>query len=53
MVPLPLKQSISLLDYVFEQGEQDKYAFLLVDLSLRKSSKYRYFKKFNELNFNI
>jgi nucleoside-triphosphatase THEP1 len=53
MVPLPLKQSISLLDYVFEQGDQDKYSFLLVDLSLRKSSKYRYFKKFNELNFNI
>ena len=53
MVPLPLKQSISLLDYVFEQGDEDKYAFLLVDLSLRKSSKYRYFKKFNELNFNI
>ena len=53
MVPLPLKQSIELLDYVFEQGEEDKYAFLFVDLSLRKSSKYRYFKKFNELNFNI
>jgi len=46
---LPFKQnkSESLLNYVFEND--DKFSFLFVDMSLKKTNKFRFFKKFNEL----
>jgi hypothetical protein len=51
---LPLKKSYEILDYVFEgDDKKDKYSFFLVDMSLRDSSKYKYYKNFNELIFNI
>ena len=54
LVPLPIKQSIEILDYVFEgDDKKDKYSFFLVDMSLRDSSKYKYYKNFNELIFNV
>lgn len=41
-----------IFDYVFERDDKkDRFSFLMVDLSLKKSSKYRYFKNFNRLEF--
>ena len=40
-----------LFNYVYEKDEdKDRYSFLFVDMSLKKTSKYRYFKCFNELD---
>jgi ABC-type dipeptide/oligopeptide/nickel transport system ATPase component len=46
---LPFKQnkSESLLNYVFEND--DKFSFLFVDMSLKKTNKFKFYKKFNEL----
>ena len=49
---LPMKKQLwdSIYDYVYD--DSDKYNFLFVDMSLKVSPTYRYFKKFNELIFD-
>lgn len=46
---LPFKHQVSeqLLNYVFEN--EDKYSYLFVDMSLKQTNKFRFFKKFNLL----
>lgn len=48
---LPMKKDKwdEIYKYIYDD---DRYAFLFIDLSLKKSSSYRYFKKFNEIQFN-
>jgi hypothetical protein len=38
------------MDYVFDND--DKFSFLMVDMSLRETNKYRYFNKFDPLMIN-
>ena len=49
---LPMKKQMweQIYDYIYD--DSDKYNFLFVDMSLRVSYTYRYFKKFNELLFD-
>ena len=52
LFPFKRDDTDQIFDYVFEKDDaKDRYSFLLVDLSLKKSSKYRYFKNFNQLEF--
>ena len=45
LVPIPKNKFFDLLEFVFDR----KYNFLFIDLSLRKSSKYRFFKNFDKI----
>jgi len=50
LFPFKKTETESIFDYVYEKDEdKDRYSFLFVDMSLKKTSKYRYFKCFNEL----
>jgi len=49
---LPMKKQLwdNIYDYVYD--DSDKYNFLFVDMSLKVSPTYRYYKKFNQLIFD-
>ena len=50
LFPFKRDQTESIFDYVYEKDEdKDRYSFLFVDMSLKKSSKYQYYKCFNHL----
>jgi len=53
LFPFKKNETESIFDYVYEkEAEKDRYSFLFVDMSLKKTSKYRYFKCFNELEIS-
>ena len=45
LVPIPKNKFFDLLEFVFDK----KYNFLFIDLSLKKDSKYRFFKNFDQV----
>lgn len=45
--PFHRKQHQQIMDYVFEND--DRFSFLLIDMSLKETNKFRYFNKFNEI----
>ena len=47
LLPFKNNKSEQLLNYVFEND--DKFSYLFVDMSLKKTNKFRFFKKFNLL----
>jgi hypothetical protein len=52
LFPFKRDDTDQIFDYVFEKDDaKDRFSFLMVDLSLKKGSKYRYFKNFNQLEF--
>jgi hypothetical protein len=52
LFPFKRDDTDQIFDYVFEKDDaKDRFSFLMVDLSLKKSAKYRYFKNFNQLEF--
>ena len=54
LFPFDTKQTTQVLDYIFQKDEKkDKHSFLFVDMSLKKSSKYLYYKNFNLLNIDL
>jgi nucleoside-triphosphatase THEP1 len=50
MFPFCKKNYQQIMDYVFDND--DKFSFLLVDMSLKQTNKFRYFNKFNEMFIN-
>jgi Cdc6-like AAA superfamily ATPase len=46
-MPFCKKNWQQIMNYVFDN--EDKFSFLLIDMSLKKTNKYRYFRKFNEM----
>tara|TARA_B110000285_G_C14740012_1_gene430313 strand:+ start:76 stop:573 length:498 start_codon:yes stop_codon:yes gene_type:complete len=52
LFPFKRDDTDQIFDYIFEKDDaKDRFSFLFVDLSLKKGSKYRYFKNFNQLEF--
>jgi nucleoside-triphosphatase THEP1 len=49
---LPFKKACwrQIMDYVFDN--EDKFSFLMVDMSLKQTNKYRYFNKFDPLEIS-
>ena len=49
---LPFKKTCwrQIMDFVFDN--EDRFSFLMVDMSLRETNKYRYFNKFNPMMIN-
>ena len=53
LFPFKKNETESIFDYVYEKDEdKDRYSFLFVDMSLKKSSKYQYYKCFNHLELS-
>ena len=51
LFPFKRDQTESIFDYIYEKDEdKDRYSFLFVDMSLKKSSKFQYYKCFNHLD---
>jgi len=50
MFPFCKKNYQQIMDYVFDND--DKFSFLLVDMSLKQTNKFRYFNKFNEMTIS-
>lgn len=46
-MPFCKKHWQQIIDYVF--NNTDRFSFLLIDMSLKETNKFRYFKKFNEI----
>jgi len=38
------------MDYIFDND--DKFSFLMIDMSLKNTNKYLYYNKFNPLDIN-
>jgi hypothetical protein len=53
LLPWKKDQVNTLFDYVFSSDPDDRRSFLFVDLSLDHSGDFRFFKRFNQLNFNF
>ena len=51
MFNLGHKETKELMDYIFDDDDAD-HPFLYVDMSLKKSNKYKFYKKFDELMFD-
>lgn len=51
MFNLGHKETKQLMDYIFDDDATD-HPFLYVDMSLKKSNKYKFYKKFDELMFD-
>lgn len=51
MFNLGTKETAQLMQYIYDDDETD-HPFLYVDMSLKKSNKYKFYKKFDELMFN-
>jgi hypothetical protein len=49
---LPFKKACwrQIMDFVFDN--EDKFSFLMVDMSLKQTNKYRYFNKFDPLEIS-
>jgi len=47
MMPFCKKNYQQIMDYVFDND--DKVSFLMIDMSLKETNKFRYFNKFNEM----
>jgi nucleoside-triphosphatase THEP1 len=47
MMPFCKKNYQQIMDYVFDND--DKFSFLMIDMSLKETNKFRYFNKFNEM----
>lgn len=45
--PFHRRQHQKIMDYVFDNA--DRFSFLLIDMSLKETNKFRYFNKFNEI----
>ena len=50
MMPFCKKNYQQIMDYVFENT--DKFSFLMIDMSLKETNKFRYFNKFNEMTIS-
>jgi hypothetical protein len=50
---LPFKKVCwrQIMDYVFDNND-DKFSFLMVDMSLKQTNKYLYYNKFDPMNIN-
>jgi len=46
-MPFNKKNYQQIMNYVFDNT--DMFSFLLIDMSLKQTNKFRYFKKFNEI----
>jgi len=46
-MPFSKKNWQQIMSYIFDND--DKFSFLLIDMSLRETNRYKYFKKFNEV----
>jgi Cdc6-like AAA superfamily ATPase len=46
-MPFCKKHWQQIMNYVFDNT--DKFSFLMIDMSLKQTNKYRYFRKFNEM----
>ena len=46
-MPFCKKNYQQIMNYVFDND--DKFSFLMIDMSLKETNKFRYFKKFNEI----
>lgn len=51
MFNLGTKETAQLMQYIYDDDETD-HPFLYVDMSLKKSNKYKFYKKFDELMFD-
>ena len=47
VLPIAKKSTLQLFDYIYDK----KYVTLMIDMTLKKSDKFRYFKNFNEIIF--
>ena len=45
LIPIHKKKLVEFMEFIFDK----KYNFLLIDMSLQKSAKYRYFKNFDQV----
>jgi len=45
--PFTKKYWQQVIDYIFEND--DKFSFFMIDMSLRDTNKFKYFKKFDEI----
>jgi hypothetical protein len=45
--PFSKKHWQQVIDYIFEND--DKFSFFMIDMSLRDTNKFKYFKKFDEI----
>ena len=46
-MPFNKKNYQQIMNYVFDNT--DMFSFLMIDMSLKQTNKFRYFKKFNEI----
>ncbi len=51
MFNLGTKETVQLMQYIYDDDDTD-HPFLYVDMSLKKSNKYKFYKKFDELMFD-
>jgi hypothetical protein len=49
-MPFHKKNWRQIMDYVF--NNDDKFSFLMIDMSLKETNKYRYFNKFDPMEIN-
>ena len=49
-MPFHKKNWRQIMDYVF--NNDDKFSFLMIDMSLKETNKYRYYKKFDPMEIN-
>jgi hypothetical protein len=47
LMPFSKKHYQNIMDYVFDND--DRFSFMMIDMSLMKTNKFRFFNKFNEL----
>jgi len=50
LMPFHKKYYQQVLDYVFDND--DKYSFMMIDMSLKDTNKFKFFNKFNEMIFS-
>jgi len=50
LMPFHKKNWRQIMDYIFEND--DKFSFLMIDMSLKNTNKYLYYNKFNPLDIN-
>ncbi len=46
-MPFCKKNYQQIMNYIYDN--EDKFSFLMIDMSLKETNKFRYFKKFNEI----
>jgi len=50
LMPFHKKNWRQIMDYIFDND--DKFSFLMIDMSLKNTNKYLYYNKFNPLDIN-